>query len=65
MKKYGDTLWKEAIAIKNNALKLSWYMRGGVTYNDILNMSQEEIDNLNKIIDENLEITKKTKLPFF
>lgn len=65
MKKYGDTLWKEAIAIKNNALKLSWYMRGGVSYNDILNMSQEEIDNLNKIIDDNLEVTKKTKLPFF
>lgn len=65
MKKYGDYLWKEAMAIKYNAHKLAWYMRGGVDFNDIMNMSSDEIDNLNKIIDENLETTKKTKLPFF
>ena len=40
-------------------------MRGGVQYNDIMNMSIDEIANLNKIIEENLETTKKTKLPFF
>lgn len=65
MKKLGDKLWQEAQSIKFNAQKLSWYMRGGATYNDILNMSSPEIDNLNKIIDENLDVTKKTKLPFF
>jgi hypothetical protein len=65
MKKLGDQLWNEAMAIKFNAQRLSWYMRGGVSYNDILNMSTEEISNLNKIIDENLEITKKNRLPFF
>lgn len=58
-------MWKEAMAIKYNAQRLSWYMRGGVTYVDILNMSQDEIDNLNKIIDDNLETTKQSKLPFF
>lgn len=65
MKKVGDNMWKEAQQIKFNAQKLSWYMRGGIQYNDILNMSQEEINNLNKIIDDNLETTKKSKLPFF
>lgn len=65
MKKYGDSLWKEAMAIKYNAQKIAWYMRGGVSYNDILNMSSEEIDNLNNIIEDNIEITKKTKMPFF
>lgn len=65
MKKYGDGLWKEAMAIKFNAQRLAWYMRGGVSFNDIMNMSGEEIDNLNKIIDDNLETTKKTKIPFF
>ncbi len=65
MKKYGDEIWKEAMAIKFNAQKISWYMRGGVDFTDIMNMSADEIDNLNKIIDDNLETTKKTKLPFF
>lgn len=65
MKKFGDNMWKEAMGIKFNAQKLAWYMRGGVDFNDIMNMSSAEIDNLNKIIDDNLETTKKTKLPFF
>jgi hypothetical protein len=65
MKKYGDELWKEAKEIKYNAQKLAWYMRGGVQYVDILNMSMDEITNLNKIVNDNLETTKKTKLPFF
>lgn len=65
MKKLGDSMWREAMKIKFNAQKLAWYMRGGIQYNDILNMSIDEIDNLNKIIEENLETTKKTKMPFF
>lgn len=65
MKKYGDSLWKEAEEIKARSLKLSWYMRGGTSYNDILNMSIAEVNALQKVIDDNLETTKKTKLPFF
>lgn len=56
---------KERWGISFNAQKLAWYMRGGVSFTDIMNMSHNEIDNLNKIIDENLETTKKTKMPFF
>jgi hypothetical protein len=56
---------KERWSISFNAQKLAWYMRGGIDYVDILNMSHMEIDNLNVIIDEHMETTKKTKLPFF
>ena len=51
--------------IKKNALKYSWYMRGGVSYEDVLNMSMQERETLTEIINENLETTKKTQLPFF
>jgi len=51
--------------IKSSALKQSWYMRGGVTYEDVLNMSSEERLAINKIIEDNLETTKKTQMPFF
>jgi hypothetical protein len=40
-------------------------MRGGVTYTDILNMSAHEREVIAKIVEENLETTKKTQLPFF
>ena len=40
-------------------------MRGGVSYEDVLNMSQDERVALNEIIEDNLETTKKTQMPFF
>jgi hypothetical protein len=55
----------ETIAIKDNAIKMSWYMRGGVSYVDVLNMSSEERKAISKLIEENLETTKKSGLPFF
>lgn len=58
-------MWKEAMAIKYEAQRLAWYMRGGIDFNDIMNMSTDEINNINKIVDDNLETTKKSKMPFF
>jgi hypothetical protein len=56
---------KDVSTIKRNALTYSWYMRGGVSYEDILNMSGEEMDEISKIVESNLETTKKTQMPFF
>ena len=56
---------KECTSIKKNALSCSWYMRGGVSYEDVLNMSAEERSQINEIITENLKTTKESKLPFF
>ena len=60
-----DTMEKEVDEIKAGCLRMSWYMRGGVTYIDILNMSMSEREAINKIIGDNLETTKTSKLPFF
>jgi hypothetical protein len=56
---------KETADIKRSALSLTWYMRGGVSYTDVLNMSYEERTMINKLVESNLETTKKTQLPFF
>jgi hypothetical protein len=40
-------------------------MRGGATYEDVLNMSKLEREGLRTLIDKNLETTKETQLPFF
>jgi hypothetical protein len=55
---------KEAKAIKKDALKLCWYMRG-LSYSEAMNMSWEDREIVGEIIKENLETTKKTGLPFF
>ena len=65
VKKLIDDMENECSAIKKNALSMSWYMRGGVTYEDVLNMSTMERDEIRKIIDSNLEVTKKSQIPFF
>jgi hypothetical protein len=60
-----DQMEEECAEIKKSALTMSWYMRGGISYNDILNMSTEERTSINKLIESNLETTKKSQLPFF
>lgn len=56
---------KETSDIKQEALKISWYMRGGLSYNDALQLSANERSIINEIIKGNLETTKKSGLPFF
>lgn len=56
---------QEADAIKANALKMSWFMRGGATYEDIMQMSFKERTVIAELIKQNLETTKNSRLPFF
>jgi hypothetical protein len=40
-------------------------MRGGVTYDEAMQMCQADRGLINEIVKENLETTKKSGLPFF
>ena len=40
-------------------------MRGGLSYTEVMHLSKDERDLINAIIKENLDTTKKTKMPFF
>jgi hypothetical protein len=60
-----DRMDQEAKDIRQQSLKMSWYMRGGASYEDVLQMSSQERDLLATLIKENLETTKSSKLPFF
>lgn len=62
---YLKSLDKEARAIREEALRYSWYMRGGLSYSDALMLSQDERKIISKIIEDNMETTKKSGLPFF
>ena len=65
IKKLIDTYDKEVTDIKRNCLQMAWHMRGGASYEDILNMSANERQAINKIIEQNLETTKSSGLPYF
>ena len=60
-----DNLEKESKHLKSELLKLCWYMRGGVTIDDVYYMAYEDRVMIGKLVEDNLETTKKTGLNFF
>jgi phage-related holin len=44
---------------------MSWYMRGGLSYEDAMMLSLTERELISKIIKDNMETTQKSRLPFF
>jgi hypothetical protein len=60
-----DGMENEVSDIKKNALSLSWHMRGGATYEDVLNMSSAERTHIMNMISEHMDLSKKSGLPFF
>lgn len=60
-----DQMEKESNNIRQEALKMSWYMRGGISYEQALNLSHTERKMVSELIKDNLDTTKKSGLPFF
>lgn len=55
----------ETQEIRQEAIKMAWYMRGGLTYDQTLQLSVAERKIISQLIKDNLETTKKSGLPFF
>lgn len=62
---YINSLDKETKAIRLEALKFTWYMRGGVSYEEAMQLNQQEREIISDIIKEHIETTKESGLPFF
>ena len=60
-----ESLDREASDIKSDNLRLTWYMRGGVTYEQVMQLSSAERQMISDLAKENIETTKKTQLPWF
>lgn len=56
---------KQAKALKEEALRLCWYMRGSIAYSEAMMLSEQERNIIGSIIKENLETTKTSGMPFF
>jgi hypothetical protein len=62
---YFDRLEAQSKALKEEALRLCWYMRGGLSYDDAMMLSLDERQIIGKIVKDNLETAKKSGMPFF
>jgi hypothetical protein len=56
---------KEINDIRKEALRMAWYMRGGIPYDQVLQLSVSERKLISEIVNDNMETTKKTGLNFF
>jgi hypothetical protein len=62
---YFDQLERQSKALKEEALRLCWYMRGGISFDDAMALSNDDRIAIGKIVKDNLETSKKTGMPFF
>ena len=51
--------------LKHELVKISWYMRGGLTYSEASALSPTEREIIAQLVKDNLETAKKTGQPFF
>ena len=55
----------QAKEIRNELLKICWYMRGGVTFEESAALCPQDREMSGKLVKDNLETTKNTGQPFF
>jgi hypothetical protein len=55
----------DAKTVREQSMKLTWHMRGGVSYQQVLMMSAHEREIISELAKENIETTKKSGLPWF
>jgi len=62
---YIEALERDARNIKDDIFRLAWHMRGGVTSQELFHIySKEDRQIIDEIIRDNVELTKKTGMPF-
>jgi len=65
MLNYFNQLENESKALKEEALKVCWYMRGSISFDEAMLLSSEDRKIISKIIKSNLETAKESGMPFF
>ena len=55
----------QAKNLKLEVMKICWFMRGGMSWNEALNLSPDERTIASQLVKENMDTTKKSGQPFF
>jgi|TARA_R110000850_G_scaffold64317_1_gene144620 hypothetical protein len=51
--------------LKLEIMKICWFLRGGMSWNEALVLSPEERTIVSQLVKENMDTTKKSGQPFF
>ena len=60
-----ERMERDTKALKEDLLRICWFMRGGIGYNESHMLSPDERTIIYSIIEKNLQTTKETQMPFF
>lgn len=60
-----ESMDQEAKTIKKRIFEMCWYMRGGITLNEMMQLGVSDMPIMTDVVEGNLETTKKTGMPFF
>lgn len=56
---------KESNGLKEEIIRITWWMRGGINYDQAWNLNLKERRIIGNLIKENMETSKKTGTPIF
>ncbi len=56
---------QEAKQLRKRLIEYCWYMRGGITFSELVQMPVSDISLINEVVESNLETAKKSGQPFF
>lgn len=62
--KYIEQLEKQSKALSEEVVRICWWMRGSIGFEEAYMLSPLDKKHINKLIEENIEHTKKTKISF-
>jgi hypothetical protein len=51
--------------LKLELMKICWFMRGGMSWQEALSLSPDERTIVSQLVKDNMDTTKKTGQPFF
>jgi hypothetical protein len=60
-----ENMEKSSKALRHEILSLCWFMRGSLTYDDAMQLSYDDRLIISDIVKGNMEVTKKSGMPFF
>ena len=55
----------QVVKLRKELITMCWYMRGGLTYEESVFLSQTDRTAIAELIESNLKTTKETHMPFY
>ena len=62
---YLISMESDSKALKSLIFKMCWHMRGGISLDEMFQLSHSDREIISKLVSEHIEITNETRLPYF